>query len=115
MKNTLADVLCNQAHDADGREFVPPNRYGHRLSLDSSRSTRGGSEVPNLGICYVKEKENPPVSDGKGVILIVGTKFKAAFGKGNQNKGVETEKDASSDSSSHLFYFWKIWHAQNDA
>ena len=35
------------------------------------------------------------MSDSKGVIQAVGSKFKAVFGKGKENKGHEIEKPAS--------------------
>lgn len=95
MENSPACGLCDQAHDAEGRDVVPCNHCGQRFSLDSSRSTRGGSEVPTIRTNLLKEKGALPMSDSKGVIQAVGNKFKAVFGKGKENKGHETEKPAT--------------------
>lgn len=35
----------------------------------------------------LNDKEALPMSDSKGVIQAVGSKFKAVFGKGKENKG----------------------------
>lgn len=95
MENSPSCSLCDQAHDAEGRGVVPCNRCGQRFSLDSSRSTRGGSEVPTMRTNLLKEEEALPMSDGKGVIHAVGNKLKAVFGKSKENKGHETEKPAA--------------------
>ncbi|CAF9918694.1 hypothetical protein IMSHALPRED_004378 [Imshaugia aleurites] len=90
-----ACALCDQAQDAEGRDVVPCNHCGQRFSLDSSRSTRGGSEVPILNINHLNEKRAFPMPDSKGMVQAVGSRFKAAFGKGKENKGHEAEDPAS--------------------
>lgn len=88
VENRPACALCDQSQDAKGRSFIPCNHYGQHFSLDSSRSTRGGSEVPALKTDLLDEK-------GAGVIKTVGNRFKAVFGKGKENKGHNTEEPAS--------------------
>ncbi len=92
---TPACVVCDQGHNTDGHDAVPCDHCGQRFSLDSSRSTRGGSEVPTLKAYLLDEKGALPISDSKGVIQAVGNKFKAVFGKGKENRGHETEKPAT--------------------
>ena len=66
-----------------------------RFSLDSSRSTRGGSEVPLLNAHSLSKEGGLSLSDGKGVIQAVGNRVKAVFGKGKENKVHGTESPAS--------------------
>lgn len=98
MENSPACAVCDQAHDAEGLEVVQCNDCGQRFSLDSSRSTRGGSEVPTLKINLLDEKGALPMSDSKGVLQAVGNKFKSVFGKGKENQGHNIEKAASKDA-----------------
>lgn len=90
-----ACLLCDQSHDAEGSHIVPSEQRGQRFSLDSSRSTRGGSEVPSLRTNFLDEEETLACSDSKGVIQAVGNKLKAMFGKEKENKGHETVKAAT--------------------
>lgn len=94
MENSPPCALCDQARDVEGRDIVSCTHCGQRFSLDSSRSTRGGSDVPNLKTNLLSEKGALPMLDSKGVIRAVGNKFKAVFGKGKENKRHETEKVA---------------------
>ena len=95
MENSPPDAFCNLPHDAGGRDKVPRNRCGERISLDSSRSTRGGSEVPNFKISFLNKQEGLPMSDSKKAIKAVGSKFKAVFAKGRENKGLGIKKPVS--------------------
>ena len=81
--------LCDSVHDAQRRDVVFCNHCGQRFSLISSRSTRGGSEVPNLKI---HPQGGFPMFDSKGVMKAVGSKLKAVFSKGKENPRLETEK-----------------------
>ena len=87
-----ACTLCDQAHDDEGRSVIHCNHCGQRFSLDSSRSTRGGSEVPTFKAGLLNEKG---ALESKGLIQFVGNKFKAVFGKGKENNGHESEELAS--------------------
>ena len=91
-KDTPTCFLCNQIHE---RDLVPCDRCNQRFSLDSSRSTRGGSGVPGPQINLLSEDEAIPVSDTRAVVKAVGNKFKAVFGKGMENKEFENEEPAS--------------------
>lgn len=88
-------ISCIHNQGAGGCDVVPCKHYGQRFSLDSSRSTRGGSEVPIFGIHLLNEKSAYPMSDGKGVRKTVGNRFKAVFTKGKENGVLETERPAS--------------------
>ena len=88
-KDTPTCFLCNQTHE---RDLVPCDHCHQRFSLDSSRSTRGGSEVPGPQINLLSEDEAIPVSDTRAVVKAVGNKFKAVFGKGQENKEFENEE-----------------------
>ena len=90
-----ACALCDQTRETEGRDIVNCNHCGQRVSLDSSRSTRGGSDVPNLKTYLLNKKGTLPMSDNKGVRHAVGIKFKAVFWKGKENKRHEIEKLAS--------------------
>ena len=92
MGNSPACALC-ETHDAEGHDVVPCNHCGQRFSLDSSRSTRGGSEVPAFKTNLRNEK-GTFMSDTK-IVQAVGSKIKAVFGKGKENKRRETEMPAS--------------------
>ncbi|CAD6581408.1 MAG: hypothetical protein ASARMPREDX12_000453 [Alectoria sarmentosa] len=98
-----ACLLCDQSHNAEGSHVVPCEQCGQRFSLDSSRSTRGGSEVPTLRTNFLDEEETLPSSDSMGVIQAVGNKFKAVFGKEKENKGHETVKAAPYNGLSTQF------------
>ena len=88
-KDTPTSFLCNQSEE---RDLVPCDHCHQRFSLDSSRSTRGGSEVPGPQINLLSEDEAIPVSDTRAVVKAVGNKFKAVFGKGQENKEFENEE-----------------------
>ena len=85
-KDTPTCFLCNKTYE---RDLVPCDHRHQRFSLDSSRSTRGGSEVPDPQIKAI------PVSDTRAVVKAVGNKFKAVFGKGKENKEFENGEPAS--------------------
>ena len=91
MTDGPACALCGQALDAEGGGGVSCRRCDQRVSLDSSRSTRGGSEVPLLNARSLNREGGLALSDGKGVIQAVGNRVKAVFGKGKENKGHGTE------------------------
>ena len=95
MKDTPACSICNRAHNVNERDMVPCDHCHQRFSLDSSRATRGGSEVPGPKINLLSEEELFSGSDTMGVVKAVGNKFKAVFGKGRENKELETDKPAS--------------------
>ena len=76
--------LCNSVHDAQGGDVVSCNHCGQHSSLDSSRSTRGGSEVPDLTI---HSQGASTMHDSKRVIKAVGSKLKAVLSKGKENLG----------------------------
>ena len=84
--------ISNSVHDARGRDVVSGNHSVQHFSLDSFRSTRGGSEVPNL---TVDPQGASPMYDSKGVMKAVGSKLKAVFSKGKENLRLETEKAGS--------------------
>lgn len=88
-----SSALCDHAHDYEGRRIVHCNHCGQRFSLDSSRSTRGGSEVPNFKTDLLNK--SGALSGSKAVIQVVENKFKAVFGKGKENAGHESEDPAS--------------------
>lgn len=92
MQNTPTCALCDQGQDVKRPDVVPCEHCRQRFSLNSSRSTRGGSEVPS---CNINEEGTFPVSESVGVIKAVGNKFKAVFGKGKEDKGLESEQHAS--------------------
>ena len=83
---------CNLNHDDGGRDDVSCNHCGQHFSLISSRSTRGSSEVPNPKTRLVSEEAT---TDAKGIIKGVGTKFKAVFGRGKENRELKTEEATS--------------------
>ena len=83
--------LSNQALDAEECDVVACDHCRQRVSLDSSRSTRGGSEVPRPKVNLLNERGAFPLYETKGIIKSVRKKFKAVFGKGKENKGLETE------------------------
>ena len=91
-KDTPTCFLCNQTHEPD---LVACDHCHQRFSLDSSRSTRGGSEVPGPQVNLLSEDEAIPVSDTRAVVNAVGNKFKAVFGKGKENKESKNEESAS--------------------
>ena len=94
MTDGPACALCGQALDAEGGAGggVSCRHCGQRVSLDSSRSTRGGSEVPLLNAVSLNKGGALSLADGKGVMQAVGNRVKAVFGKGKENKvfGIET-------------------------
>lgn len=92
MQDPPTCVLCDQGQDVKRPDIVPCEHCCQRFSLDSSRSTRGGSEVPN---CNINEEGIFPVSNSMGVVKAVGNRFKAVFGKGKEDKGLESEQNAS--------------------
>lgn len=92
MQDPPTCTLCNQGQDVKRPDVVPCDHCRQRFSLDSSRSTRGGSEVPN---CNINEEGTFPVSNSMGVVKAVGNRFKAVFGKGKEDKGLESEQHAS--------------------
>ena len=91
MQNIPACALYYRAHDIEECDVVPSDHCHQRVSLDSSRSTRGGSEVPRPKVNLLNERGAFPLSEAKGVVKSVGNKFMAVFGKGKENKGPETE------------------------
>ena len=91
VKSNSSSALCDHAHDYEGRGIVHCNHGGQRFSLDSSRSTRGGSEVPSLDLLV----ESGALSGSKAVIQVVESKFKAVFGKGKENAVHESEDPTS--------------------
>ena len=95
MELSCVCALCDQAQDAEGRDVASCSHCGQRFSVDSSRSTRGGSEVPILRIDSLTERATLHMPDSKGVIQAVGSKVKAVFGKGTENKKPEPAKPAS--------------------
>ena len=92
-KDTPTCVLCNQIYEPD---LLACDHCHQRFSLDSSRSTRGGSEVPGPQISLLSEDETIPMSDTRAVVNAVGHRFKAVFGKGRENKEFENEGDCIS-------------------
>ena len=95
MESICVCALSDQAQDAEGRDVAPCSHCGQWFSVDSSRSTRGGSEVPILKIDSLTERVVLRMPDSKGVIQAVGSKVKAVFGKGTENKKPEPAKPAS--------------------
>ena len=91
MQTSSTSALCDQGQDVEQRDPVPCDHYRQRFSLDSSRATRGGSEVPDSKINLLNEKGIFPGSDSMGVVKAVASRLKAVFGKERENKGVETE------------------------
>ena len=76
----------DSVHDTHGRDVVSANHSLQHFSLDSFRSTRGGSEVPNV---MIDPQVTPPMYDSKAVMKAVGSKLKAVFYKGKENLGLE--------------------------
>ena len=95
IENSFSSALCEQAHDYEGRDVVHCNHCGQHSSLDSSRSTRGGSEVPNFKTDILNRKGALLMPEIKDVIHVIGNKFKAVFGNGKEYVGHESEKPAS--------------------
>lgn len=100
MEHIPACALYYRAHDAEECDVVPSDHCHQRVSLDSSRSTRGGSEVPRPMVNLLNERGAFPLSEAKGVVKSVGNKFMAVFGRGKENKGPETENP---DCIFHLY------------
>ena len=91
VKTNSSSALCE--HDYEGRGIVHCNHCGQRFSMDSSRSTRGGSEVPSFKTDLLNENGAP--SGSKVVIQVVENKIKAVFGKAKENAAQESEDPAS--------------------
>ena len=81
-------ISCTHNQGGEGCDVIPCKHCGQGFSLDSSRSTRGGSEVP-VKVHPLNERGNFPLFDRKGVIKTVGNRFKAVFTKGKENGAFE--------------------------
>lgn len=83
-------------HDVEGREIEECRHCGVYESMDSSRSTRGGSDVPAPKASRLNEKKSFSTADSFGKMHSIVAKVKRSFRGGKENveesEKLESEK-----------------------